>query len=190
MITDCATNAHSMKSFQMELVSVEITTLETMPLEAVFLPVQLVNSNIKEDVLNVHWIFNTDLKSKVVLVQMDSILIIMEFVKKLFLLQLLVMQDFSSIVQRDVLLAQLAAKTVLVPQFVLYVLKMVFQLSMVSVKLNVVMESLLEPNNVMIKINYLMMDVLQHAKLKLFGLALVNHQLVLTMVQLFVEMED
>lgn len=114
----------------------------------------------------------------------------MEFVKKLFLLQLLVMQDFSSIVQRDVLLAQLAAKTVLVPQFVLYVLKMVFQLSMVSVKLNVVMESLLEPNNVMIKINYLMMDVLQHAKLKLFGLALVNHQLVLTMVQLFVEMED
>lgn len=54
MKMDCVTNVHSMKSSLKENVFVEITTLETVPLEAVFLLVQLVNSNTKEDVLNAH----------------------------------------------------------------------------------------------------------------------------------------
>lgn len=71
---------------------------------------------------------------------MDSILTITEFVKKLFSLQSFVMLDSSSIAPRDVLLVKLVARAVQVPQFVLLVLKMVSQLSMVSVKPNVVMD--------------------------------------------------
>lgn len=54
MTMDCATNAHLMKSFQMQNVSAETIILEITPPEAVFLHAQLVNSNIKEDVLNAH----------------------------------------------------------------------------------------------------------------------------------------
>lgn len=71
---------------------------------------------------------------------MDSILTITEFVKKLFSLQSFVMLDSSSIAPRDVLLVKLVARAVQVPQFVLLVLKMVSQLSAVSVKPNVVMD--------------------------------------------------
>ena len=71
---------------------------------------------------------------------MDSILTITEFVKKLFSLQSFVMLDSSSIAPRDVLLVKLVARAVQVPQSVLLVLKMVSQLSAVSVKPNVVMD--------------------------------------------------
>jgi hypothetical protein len=71
---------------------------------------------------------------------MDSILTITEFVKRLFSLQSFVMLDSSSIAPRDVLLVKLVARAVQVPQSVLLVLKMVSQLSMVSVKPNVVMD--------------------------------------------------
>lgn len=51
---DYATNVLSTKSFLMENVFAETITLETTPLEAVFLLAQLANSNTKEDVLNAH----------------------------------------------------------------------------------------------------------------------------------------
>jgi len=54
MIMDYATNVLSTKSFLMENVFAETITLETTPLEAVFLLAQLANSNTKEDVLNAH----------------------------------------------------------------------------------------------------------------------------------------
>lgn len=54
MKMDCATNVHSMKSSLKENVFAETTTLETTPLEAVFLLAQLVNSNTKADALNAH----------------------------------------------------------------------------------------------------------------------------------------
>lgn len=54
MIMDYVINAHSTKSSLKENVFAETITLETTPLEAVFLLAQLVNSNIKEDVLNAH----------------------------------------------------------------------------------------------------------------------------------------
>lgn len=54
MKMDCVINVHSMKSSLKENVFAETTTLETTPLEAVFLLAQLVNSNTKEDVLNAH----------------------------------------------------------------------------------------------------------------------------------------
>lgn len=121
---------------------------------------------------------------------MDSILTITEFVKKSFLLQLLVILDSSSIAQRDVLPVQLAARAVQVLPSVLLVLKTVSQSSTEFVKLNVVMDLLLELNNVMIETGFLTMAVHQLAKLKLFGPVLVNHQFVPTMVQLFVETEE
>lgn len=121
---------------------------------------------------------------------MDSILTITEFVKKSFLLQLLVMLDSSSIAQRDVLHAQLVAKAAQVLPSVLFVLKTVSQSSMEFVKLNVVMDLLLELNNVMIETDFLTMAVHQPVKLKLSGPVLVNHQFVPTMVQLFVETEE
>lgn len=121
---------------------------------------------------------------------MDSILTTTEFVKKSFLLQLLVMLDSSSIAQRDVLHAQLVAKAAQVLPSVLFVLKTVSQSSMEFVKLNVVMDLLLELNNVMIETDFLTMAVHQPVKLKLSGPVLVNHQFVPTMVQLFVETEE
>lgn len=121
---------------------------------------------------------------------MDSILTTTEFVKKSFLLQLLVMLDSSSIAQRDVLHAQLVAKAAQVLPSVLLVLKTVSQSSMEFVKLNVVMDLLLELNNVMIETDFLTMAVHQPVKLKLSGPVLVNHQFVPTMVQLFVETEE
>ena len=121
---------------------------------------------------------------------MDSILTITEFVKKSFLLQLLVMLDSSSIAQRDVLPVQLAARAVQVLPSVLLVLKTVSQSSTEFVKLNVVMDLLLELNNVMIETDFLTMAVHQPVKLKLSGPVLVNHQFVPTMVQLFVETEE
>lgn len=121
---------------------------------------------------------------------MDSILTITEFVKRLFLLQLLVMLDSSSIAQRDVLLVLLVARVAPVLLFVLHVLKLVSQLSMEFVKPNVVMDLLPELNNVMIEINFLTTAAHQPVKLKLSGPVLVNHQFVLTMVQLSVEMEE
>lgn len=121
---------------------------------------------------------------------MDSILTITEFVKKSFLLQLLVMLDSSSIAQRDALPVQLAARAVQVLPSVLLVLKTVSQSSTEFVKLNVVMDLLLELNNVMIETDFLTMAVHQPVKLKLFGPVLVNHQFVPTMVQLFVETEE
>lgn len=54
MIMDCVTNVLSTKSFLMQNVFAETITLETTPLEAVFLLAQLANSNTKEDVLNAH----------------------------------------------------------------------------------------------------------------------------------------
>lgn len=54
MTMDYATNVLSTKSFLMENVFAETITLETTPLEAVFLLAQLANSNTKEDVLNAH----------------------------------------------------------------------------------------------------------------------------------------
>lgn len=121
---------------------------------------------------------------------MDSILTITEFVKRLFLLQLLVMMDSSSIAQRDVLLVLLVARAAPVLLFVLHVLKLVSQSSMEFVKPNVVMDLLPELNNVMIETNFLTMAAHQPVKLKLSGPVLVNHQFVLIMVQLFVEMEE
>lgn len=121
---------------------------------------------------------------------MDSILTITEFVKKSFLFQLLVMLDSSSIAQRDALPVQLAARAVQVLPSVLLVLKTVSQSSTEFVKLNVVMDLLLELNNVMIETDFLTMAVHQPVKLKLFGPVLVNHQFVPTMVQLFVETEE
>lgn len=121
---------------------------------------------------------------------MDYILTTTESVKKSFLLQLLVMLDSSSIAQRDVLHAQLVAKAAQVLPSVLLVLKTVSQSSMEFVKLNVVMDLLLELNNVMIETDFLTMAVHQHVKLKLSGPVLVNHQFVPTMVQLFVETEE
>lgn len=121
---------------------------------------------------------------------MDSILTITEFVKRLFLLQLLVMMDSSSIAQRDVLLVLLVARAAPVLLFVLHVLKLVSQSSMEFVKPNVVMDLLPELNNVMIETNFLTMAAHQLVKLKLSGPVLVNHQFVLIMVQLFVEMEE
>lgn len=121
---------------------------------------------------------------------MDSILTTTEFVKKSFLLQLLVMLDSSSIAQRDALPVQLAARAVQVLPSVLLVLKTVSQSSTEFVKLNVVMDLLLELNNVMIETDFLTMAVHQPVKLKLSGPVLVNHQFVPTMVQLFVETEE
>lgn len=121
---------------------------------------------------------------------MDSILTITEFVKKSFLLQLLVMLDSSSIAQRDVLPVQLAARAVQVLPSVLLVLKTVSQSSVEFVKPNVVMDLLLELNNVMIETDFLTMAAHQPVKLKLSGPVLVNHQFVPTMVQLFVETEE
>lgn len=121
---------------------------------------------------------------------MDSILTITEFVKRLFLLQLLVMMDSSSIAQRDVLLVLLVARAAPVLLFVLHVLKLVSQSSMEFVKPNVVMDLLPELNNVMIETNFLTMAAHQLVKLKLSGPVLVNHQFALIMVQLFVEMEE
>lgn len=54
MIMDYVTNVLSTKSFPMQNVFAETITLETTPLEAVFLLAQLANSNTKEDVLNAH----------------------------------------------------------------------------------------------------------------------------------------
>lgn len=121
---------------------------------------------------------------------MDSILTTTEFVKKLFLLQLLVMLDSFSIVQRDVLHVQLVARAVQVLLSVLLVLKTVSQSSVEFVKPNVVMDLLLELNNVMIETDFLTMAAHQPVKLKLSGPVLVNHQFVPTMVQPFAETEE
>lgn len=121
---------------------------------------------------------------------MDSILTIMEFAKKLFSSQLLVMQDSSLIAIRDVLHAQLVANHAPVLLSVPLVLKTVSKSLMVSVKPNVEMESLLELNNVTIETSFQTMAVHQHVKSKLFGLVLVNHLPVLTMVQQYAETEE
>ena len=121
---------------------------------------------------------------------MDFILTITEFVKKSFLLQLLVMLDSSSIAQRDVLHVQLVARVAPVLLFVLLVLKTVSQLSVEFVKPNAVMDLLPEMNNVMIETDFLTMAAHQPVKLKLSGLVPVNHQFVPIMVQLFAEMEE
>lgn len=100
------------------------------------------------------------------------------------------MMDSSSIAQRDVLLVLLVARAAPVLLFVLHVLKLVSQSSVEFVKPNVVMDLLPELNNVMIETNFLTMAAHQPVKLKLSGPVLVNHQFVLIMVQLFVEMEE
>lgn len=54
MTMDFVIHVQLMKSFQMENALVLLTTLETQIMEYVNLLAQLINSNIKEDVLNAH----------------------------------------------------------------------------------------------------------------------------------------
>jgi len=113
MTMDSAINVQYMKSFQLtENVSVKPITLETPLTANVNWLVQQANSNTKEDVLNVHLIFNTDLKSTDVLVQMDSIWTLTVSVRKLFWPQLSAMLDFTSIHQEDVLHVQSGVRLV------------------------------------------------------------------------------
>lgn len=73
MKTDYVIHAQFMKLSSITNVSVNQTMLETLKQEDANLLVQLVNLNIKEDVLNVHLIFNTEARLEVVLAVMDYI---------------------------------------------------------------------------------------------------------------------
>lgn len=73
MKTDYVIHAQFMKLSSITNVYVNQTMLETLKQEDANLLVQLVNLNIKEDVLNAHLIFNTEAKLEVVLAVMDYI---------------------------------------------------------------------------------------------------------------------
>ncbi len=117
-------------------------------------------------------------------------LTITEFVKKFQLSQLPAMLAFSLTAQKDVSLVQLDADHAQAPLFVPLALKMDSALLMEPAEPFVVMEPLLELNNVMTETLLQMMDARLHAQLNHCGLALVNHQFVLTMAPLFVETEE
>ncbi len=70
---DYVINVQFMKWFHKENVYVKRTMSETQHQVNANFHVQMVNSNIKEDVLNVHWIFNTEVKLEDVLVKMENI---------------------------------------------------------------------------------------------------------------------
>lgn len=73
MKMDCATLAQFTKLFKTTNASAKPTTLEMPDLEDVNSPVQLVNSNIKEDVLNVPSTSNSEAKLVDVPVLMEPI---------------------------------------------------------------------------------------------------------------------
>lgn len=97
------------------------------------------------------------------------------------------MQDSSSTATRDVLPVQLDARPAQAPQSVPHAFKMDSQSSREPVKPFVVMDSLPELNNAMIKIPSVTMDAQLPAPFKPYGLVLANHLSVPTTAQLFAE---
>lgn len=140
MTMEFVTDAQSTRSSQTEDALVSTISSETTVLEFASFHAPLLNSDTKEDALNAHSIFNTELKSKDVPVLMDFTSTITEFVKKFQLSQSLVMQAFSSTVQKAALPAQLDADHAQALPFVLLAYKMDSMLSMVSAELSVVMD--------------------------------------------------